>query len=220
MNKESIYEHVGTDRIALEPGWPDNAAEGFAAPFKPVDPYAGDVALTKRDMFLGKCDAILADVRYKHWTICAYPDLDGPTAYLQVTFHAPDWSKERPGYANPAVLQSGRKWRLSEHMTKSEIVQTALMAVLAAEEHENREQFLYKGRAIFGPHFDVDGLHDICGREGFEDVRPVPIAADVLIARCETAKTGRWAGNGSKGFQDVRGNWASGLRFGVDPSMS
>lgn len=53
----------------------------------------------------------------------------------------------------------GRKWRLSWHMTKSEVVQTALMATLAAVEHETREQFLYKGQPIFDPHYDVEDLH-------------------------------------------------------------
>jgi hypothetical protein len=50
---------------------------------------------------------------------------------------------------------TGRKWRLSLHMTDGEIVQTALAAVLAWHEHEARENFLYKGRAIFNPHLDL-----------------------------------------------------------------
>jgi hypothetical protein len=54
--------------------------------------------------------------------------------------------------------QRSRKWQLSYHMTRSEIVQTALKAVLTAEEHEVRENFRYRGKAIFGPHFDVDEL--------------------------------------------------------------
>jgi hypothetical protein len=55
-------------------------------------------------------------------------------------------------------------------MTRSEVVQTALKAVLSAEEHEARERFLYKGKAVFGPHFDVDVLHSIYGKEAL-DVR-------------------------------------------------
>ncbi len=34
----------------------------------------------------------------------------------------------------------GRKWFLSDHMTDGEVVQTLLMATLAAIEHEVREQ--------------------------------------------------------------------------------
>jgi hypothetical protein len=54
----------------------------------------------------------------------------------------------------------GRKWRLSPHMTAGEVVQTALLAVLAFEEHEAREAFRWRGRAIFGPHIVLSALHD------------------------------------------------------------
>ncbi|TXI23048.1 MAG: hypothetical protein E6Q67_05160 [Roseateles sp.] len=29
-------------------------------------------------------------------------------------------------------------------------------------EHEARERFRYRGKAIYGPHFNVDALHRIC----------------------------------------------------------
>ena len=58
---------------------------------------------------------------------------------------------------------NGRKWRLSPHMTRSEIVQIALKAVLTAEEHEVRERFKYRGRSIFDPHYDVDQLWRLRG---------------------------------------------------------
>lgn len=89
-------------------------------------------------------EAILDEVEFGDWTINAYAQ--NGTPYLQVKFLADgkEWK--------------GRKWQLSYHMTKSEIVQTALAAVLAAVEHEAREHFLYKGLAIFGPHMNVDQL--------------------------------------------------------------
>lgn len=65
---------------------------------------------------------------------------------------------------------SGRKWLLSRHMTKSEIVTTAFKAVLTAVEHETREKFTYKGSAIFGPHFDVERLIGLC-EQAATDVR-------------------------------------------------
>lgn len=55
-------------------------------------------------------------------------------------------------------------------MTVSELVQTALKAVLTAVEHEVREQFLYRGRAIFNPHCDVEELVALCERRAL-DVR-------------------------------------------------
>jgi hypothetical protein len=59
-------------------------------------------------------------------------------------------------------FQKSRKWFLSEHMTKSEFVQTCLKAVLTMEEHEIREKFKYKDQPIFRPHYDVDVLHELC----------------------------------------------------------
>lgn len=50
--------------------------------------------------------------------------------------------------------QRGRKWYVSPHSTESEVVQTALLAILTFEEHEAREKFLYKGERLFGPHID------------------------------------------------------------------
>jgi len=55
----------------------------------------------------------------------------------------------------------GRKWLLSQYMTKGEIVQTAFKAVLTAMEHEIRETFTYKGASIFDPHYDIDKLLEL-----------------------------------------------------------
>jgi len=59
------------------------------------------------------------------------------------------------------MLWKSRKWRLSRHMTKSELVQTAFKAVLTAIEHEAREKFKYRNQSIFDPHYDVDQLHKL-----------------------------------------------------------
>jgi hypothetical protein len=42
--------------------------------------------------------------------------------------------------------QKSRKWLLSAHMTKTEIVNTAWFAVKTAIEHEAREEFFYQGQ--------------------------------------------------------------------------
>lgn len=60
----------------------------------------------------------------------------------------------------PALWQRGRKWYCSRHMTRSELVQTCLMAILAFEEHEAREGFYYEGQRIFGPHININALAD------------------------------------------------------------
>ena len=59
------------------------------------------------------------------------------------------------------------------HMCKSEFIQTAFMAVLAAIEHEARELFKYKGQSVLGPHFDLDIVHQLCV-EGAEQHRDEP----------------------------------------------
>lgn len=82
--------------------------------------------------------------------------LDPGAPYLQVVFQARNTC--RPGVL--PVEQRGRKWRLSEHMTPSEVVRTQFMAVMAVIEHETRELFLYRGAAIFGPHIDIEALLD------------------------------------------------------------
>jgi hypothetical protein len=93
----------------------------------------------------------IADIHYERawWEIVPHV---GREWWLQVRF--------RDEYG---VEHHGRKWRLSEHMTRSEVVRTALAAVLAVEEHEARERFLYRGQAVYGPHFDVNVLADLVG---------------------------------------------------------
>jgi hypothetical protein len=122
--------------------------------------------LTKNDF-----ERILEDVQYRDWYIdvvelgapqsqwCAPP----PVA-LRVRFVEGQVHDERE-------WQTGRKWYLSPYMTKSEVVLTALKAVLTAEEHEARERFRYKGRRIAGPHLDVDALADMAGSLNNLDLR-------------------------------------------------
>jgi len=105
------------------------------------------------------CD-IIADVEYKDWSVKLGWSGADRDLYLQVVFQAPDTTtRGRP------MVQKGRKWRLSRWMTRSEVVQTLLKAILTAEEHEARERFRYRGRAIFGPHLDVEALWESAGRQ-------------------------------------------------------
>lgn len=77
----------------------------------------------------------------------------------------------------PEAPHYGRKWYISKHMCISEIVQTALAAIIMYEEHEVREFFKYKGQRPFGPHVDVDALID-AGQ--FKDVRDDKSAAKAV----------------------------------------
>ncbi len=64
------------------------------------------------------------------------------------------------------ILWHGRKWALSTHMTRSEVVQTAFKAVVTALEHEARERFRYRGESVFDPHYDIDALVEHRKKEG------------------------------------------------------
>lgn len=89
--------------------------------------------------------SLLGQIEYRpDWDIGLYSTPG--ELYLQVSF------------VDNGKRQSGRKWRISRYMTKSEIVGTAFKACLTAEEHETRERFRYNGVPIYSPHFDVDAL--------------------------------------------------------------
>lgn len=101
----------------------------------------------------------LKQVSYKNVSFVVQSLISGEDVerfYLQVQWPGTDAISGRPR------MCKGRKWFLSEHMVKSEFVQTALMAVLAVEEHEAREAFYYRGQPVFGPHYDVDRLAALC----------------------------------------------------------
>lgn len=101
---------------------------------------------------------ILYDIKFRDWDIVLrwdepFENQDGRSRpYIQVQFDAPDAVTGEVG------RQHCRKWMLSPHMTATEIVRTALKAILAAVEHEALEDFKYKGVAIHNPHTDVESL--------------------------------------------------------------
>jgi len=78
--------------------------------------------------------------------------------YLHAEYYEPD--SDHGGLEK----QRTRRWFLSPYMTRSELVQTVFKCVMTSMEHRAREWFCYKGRQIFGPHFDVDELRDLCDR--------------------------------------------------------
>lgn len=91
-------------------------------------------------------------IKYKDWVLNI--TLDGDRAYYQWAFKSPDPTK--PGH--PLTDWTSRKWFLSQHMGEGELVQTAFMAALTAEEHETREQFFYEQDRPFQPHVDFNAM--------------------------------------------------------------
>lgn len=107
--------------------------------------------------------AVLGAVKFEHYAFNVFVS-QGGAYYLQAMYPDKD-------IATGAVeLQKTRKWLLSIHMTKSELVQTAFKCVLTSMEHRGLEGFTYRGKRVFGPHFDVDALWEICA-QGRHDYR-------------------------------------------------
>ncbi len=96
--------------------------------------------------------ATVAEIQFRKYTFLVQ-ELAGRFCVLRAGFKAPCI------ITGKLEFQFTRDWLLTEKMTRSEIVATALKCVLASEEHEAREDFIYRGQRIFGPHFDVDQLH-------------------------------------------------------------
>lgn len=98
---------------------------------------------------------VVDEISYKDWQFRLLEKGDG--FLLQVEFMA------RCIKSGELALQRGRKWYISSHACRSEIVRTAYKAIEAAEMHELHENFKYKGKLIFDPH--IDPLALACGIE-------------------------------------------------------
>ncbi len=96
---------------------------------------------------------ILDGIKYKDWKLKHKDD------YIQWT-----WTDtcSKTGEQKP---WSGRKWKLSEHMTESELVGTAFLALNTALEHEAREFFRYNDKIVFNPHISIHVLQTVCDEE-------------------------------------------------------
>lgn len=102
--------------------------------------------------------------------LCNYPEYafhverDGRgEMYLQAEYYEADTVTRDP------MRQMTRRWFLSPKMTHSEIAQTAFKCIMTSMEHRAREWFTYKGRPVYGPHFNVEALVAICDANKFEE---------------------------------------------------
>lgn len=110
---------------------------------------------------LDEMRAIVAQVNFRNF-VFSVNHRAGVLFYLKATFIEADIVTGKP------EIQHTRKWLLSEHMTKSEIVQTCFKLVTTAIEHSTREGFTYDGLRVYGPHFDVDALAELCSDRRFD----------------------------------------------------
>ncbi len=122
-------------------------------------------------MYMSDFKKVIADTKFNGWTFDVKYDLvgggrDGKCEYPSTRCYLQIRAIGDDNVTGGRTVWKGRKWFLSPHMTRSEIVNTVFKAVLTAVEHEAREQFLYRGRSIFDPHYDVDQLWLLCGDIG------------------------------------------------------
>lgn len=117
-----------------------------------IEGVLGHVSFPGYEFFVGQHELVDETCRY----------------YIQASF----WTEEFiPRVGTQREKHFTRKWYLSEHACRNEVVQTCLKLVLTSVEHEARESFKYRRRSIFGPHYDVDALHALAGADANLDYR-------------------------------------------------
>ncbi len=99
---------------------------------------------------------IIEDIKYKDWKINVEERADCFT--IKVTFMAEDI------HTGKEELQHCRKWFISKHACRAEIVRTAYKAVVAAETHEVDENFKFRSVRVYSPHNDPDDIVDVTKR--------------------------------------------------------
>jgi TRAP-type mannitol/chloroaromatic compound transport system substrate-binding protein len=105
---------------------------------------------------------VVSEVSFPEYKFGVYESTKGYT-YLQA------WYDEADTVTGLMAVQYTRRWMLTPEMSKSEIVSTAFKCALTSMEHKTREWFLYRGAAIYQPHYNFDDLLSICEKR---EVRP------------------------------------------------
>lgn len=106
--------------------------------------------------------SIIDDISIGNLEILLKYDKDRP--YLQISCkHGIDTKTNQP------TSWTSRKWMLSPHMVKSEVVRTAYKAYITAVLHEADEVFQYRQVSIYSPHANVDVLADVLGKKTYVD---------------------------------------------------
>lgn len=98
-------------------------------------------------MNIGKFRVILLNIKLKHYAPRYFWDVRRSGSGFIMRFR----SQVYDNYGHVEDWQAGRWYYLSEDVTEGAIVRTALMSLLAFEEHELREKFTYKGQALYEP---------------------------------------------------------------------
>lgn len=112
-------------------------------------------------------DYLLNEIKFERIPGCPYKFYYSPEQLLWATHDTPEGK------------MTTRKWYVSKWATDGEVVQTVLKLCLTSAEHEAREAFKYKGKAIFGPHLVLDDLLDIADHTAHRPEREAdPVGAE------------------------------------------
>lgn len=103
-------------------------------------------------MAIADVQAILKEVAFMDYTLLATESEYDGRWFMQGSY------REACIDTGAEALHMTRRWLLTPYMTKSEVVQTAFKLCLTSMEHRTREHFLFRGRRVYGPHFDVEAL--------------------------------------------------------------
>jgi hypothetical protein len=87
--------------------------------------------------------------------------------FVQVVYYEPDI------HTGTTEKQNARKWLLSPYMTDTEIVETVFKACRVSMDHVLKESFLYKGRRVYSPHFDIEARIQLCDEDRFDGRIPI-----------------------------------------------
>jgi len=120
--------------------------------------------LTYADTFKGRIIRLLAQVTYPSLEF----QVEVKDRAVSLRVHCPGGTCNVTG---EKWSWNGRWWRLSPHMTDSEVVATAFKAVLTALEHEARESFKFKGQAVYDSHLSVHQLAQLSADRKARDTR-------------------------------------------------
>jgi hypothetical protein len=158
--EEQVKELVGAPMLKqLKDAVDKNFKKPAPAWSEMTDPPAP--APASSDEFEANVKGLVSTISYKPgYTLLCKQDQKDPQGrlYLQVQCLRPDAITGVPGVGR------GGKIYLSEHMTQGEIIRKAFGLFMAYEEHECREFFKWDGRAVFGPHIDVQALWEVADR--------------------------------------------------------
>lgn len=117
-------------------------------------------------MTLEEMHNIVSQITYRPgWTIILGRDKASPSwgkhrPFIQIEVSTESEASLSPFTGEREAWKSGKHY-LSHHMCRQEIVGAVFGAIKAAEEHEMKEWFRYKGASIYNPHLDPDALADL-----------------------------------------------------------